>query len=173
MKKRVVFGMLYYSLQCIAFAQIVLDAGASYAFDFRFTSGTVHTGIFLGQINSFTPRISGFESGDSVLLEMFDNNTNGAAFCSQLYSPGGFCQSAPGWDDLQGAVRVSVLSGSIVLEAIGVNRMQGIGGRPPLYISWATGVVPVPEPSTNVLFGMGLGFAIAYRFCRKRCSREP
>src|SRR5262245_66659545 len=112
--KVIIFLVLFVSL-CQARSQITLSSGQSYTYQFRYPV-TVELGRVFIPFSQFVPGIGGFDAGDIVRLEMFENSPNEGTFCSVLYDPqttrNCYFQGG-GWWDFQGAVRVSVLAGSI------------------------------------------------------------
>ena len=90
--------------------------------------------------------------GESVRLEMFEDDVNASPFATQTYSPPTVVTSLAmygpqAWFDYQGLVRVSVLSGSV-----------DVGGAyfivsPDLFTYCSTSVT-VPEPNTILLLAL-------------------
>ena len=150
--KNVIALLLLLACLCQAQSQISLNSGESYTYSFSYPV-TVHVGRVFIPYSLFHPGISGFDPGDIVRLEMFENSTNEGAFCSVLYNP----QSASscyyqggGWDDFQGAVRVSVLAGSIQFSSFVLQSSHGAGidGQGQYLASGFNEQVVVPEPAT-------------------------
>ena len=142
--------LLLFASLCQARSQISLNAGESYTYEFRYPV-VVNFGRVFIPYSQFVPGIAGFDAGDTVRLKMFENSPNEAAFCSVLYgpqTPNCYFQGG-GWEDFQGAVRVSVLAGSIQFYGFNLLHAHGAGidaqGR---YLSSGFNEsVTVPEPT--------------------------
>ena len=149
MKKLIIFSLLCL-VRVQMQGQLVMNAGDSSAFatQLRFL-GEFHQSLSFPS-SFFRPTIAGFDVGDSVRLEMFEDNVNQTPFCSTLYETSTSCFGSGFWWDQQGAVRVSVLSGSVELQALELGFSSG-GTRG--FYSGAT-LVLIPEPTTMALLGL-------------------
>src|SRR4051812_22933084 len=147
------------TLPQFAESQLFLNAGDSYATAFTFSSGTTVLGISPRCIES-QAAVSSWSSGTSVRLELFENSVNEPAIGSQISTNGVIsylsCFFGNGWADHQGAVRVSVLSGSFRLDRLYMDLSEPIGMS--RYISYSSSVAPVPEPSTLALISCAAVF---------------
>ena len=104
-----------------------------------------------------------FSGPCSYKLEMFENNVNEKPIAAQSFSQvNSSAQIAfvPAWQDLQGAVRLSVLSGSLSVENAWV--YLGIGVAP-ARVYYGNHIELVPEPSTRRVIGLGLFGVILWR----------
>ena len=104
-------------------------------------------------------------SGESLRLEMFENNFNEPSLVSQVFSPGSSLTyvgvtSNGSWLDFQGFVRVSVLSGSVDVG------YANFFVRPDPFRECYNFVV-VPEPSETILVTIG-GIAGALLWIRRQ-----
>ena len=94
-------------------------------------------------------------NSDVVRIEAFETGTNEPPFFSataQNAQPAWTVQSAPQppqhWQDLQGVLRVTVVTGSVILQAIyfGAVRSRADGG----YDAYNSPTTPVPLPSLHI-----------------------
>ena len=131
---------------------------AGQVYDYTFTS--------LAFIELFTVQNQGgagiflsddlLDPGDIVRLELFENSVSDTAFFTNdftdpTYNFGvGVFNPVP-WQDLQGSLRLSVLSGSINLNSIFIQVFND-GSK----YSETTYISSVPIPSATWLFGSGL-----------------
>ena len=154
-KKNAILLLLLLACVCEARSQVSLSAGESYTHEFSYPV-VVNFGRVFIPYSQFVPGIAGFDAGDMVQLEMFENSPNESPFCSVLYSPqtqSCYFQGG-GWWDFQGAVRVSVLAGSIQFYGFNLSHVHGAGidaqGR---YLSsgFNDSVTVVPEPTSLFL----------------------
>src|ERR1043165_4329666 len=112
----------------IAEGQLPMNSGDSFTYEFQFGPGELAPGIGYSYA-FFAPRLSGVDPGDSVRIEVFEQSPKDSfVLCSQLYEQDSFCKDPLGnwWTDRQGAVRISVLSGSVQLEELYMGREEPI-----------------------------------------------
>jgi len=184
-KENAIVLLLLLTCVCEARSQISLSAGASYTYEFSYPI-VVNFGRVFIPYSQFVPGIAGFDAGDMVRLEMFENSPNEGAFCSVLYgpqTPNCYFQGG-GWSDFQGAVRVSVLAGSI--EFYGFNLLHahgaGIDAQGRYLSSGFNESVAVPEPTPLLLLLVSAGICAPFLVFRRvhkymtppttnRCSR--
>lgn len=92
--------------------------------------------------------------GATYRLELFENNTGEAPIATVNNGTGNVTATAVnGWQDLNGVARVTVTSGDVFFDALRINvyRPTGFGD----YELYSSGLVPVPEPGTVTLLGLG------------------
>ena len=133
-----------------------LQLGAGESYTYVFTSldylGPSTPGV-LGGLD-FGARFDGdlFDPGDSIRMEMFEGTLQEAPFAANTFTGASApldvlnlqaSQFPSHWNDLQGAVRLTVLTGSANLARIGVSAELG----PSSYGNF----VAVPEPNGFVL----------------------
>ncbi len=71
------------------------------------------------------------------------------------------------WQDLQGAIRITALSGSATLDGIIVSAFVPNQSEPG-FLDRYEASVPVPEPSAAALLLAGLGFVLVTRWRQLR-----
>jgi hypothetical protein len=141
---------------------VVLSAGETYLYQFttlplRGTYTSIEPpappfGKFDGLLSSFAP-------GGSMLFEMFESSTNDTPIAVQyLQSPaGGGLPPPPGprmwadgaWQDLQGVVRFTMLSGSASVIDF---RVSAVRSEPAGFVEYSS-TIPEPGVLPLVLFG--------------------
>jgi len=105
----------------------------------------------------------GFEAGDSLLIEMFEDTTAEPPVGTGGWDwPEGTVQSPPpplfiesfgAWQDLQGVIRLTMLSGSVTIVDVTAFAVRDeVDGRF-RYLS----AIPLPEPSGAMLAFVGIG----------------
>ena len=112
------------------------------------------------------------QEGDTILLEMFENSLSETPIDSRTWmnSPLVICQAPAAWADLQGAVRLTMLSGSVTVDVLTFRALTPTGGTPPLN-HWEATISPVPEPSTLALLGLVFGGGVIWRIRRRVTGR--
>ena len=157
-------AILAFCLPC--FSQLVLSPGQvwDYSFDTLPKTGSVPVfGNNPGGTLQFTVNSSSFQSGDLLRYEMFENSTTEAPICSRLMSSAPpydlSCSSDFSWQDRQGAIRLSMLSGSVTIDSV---TLKAIVAGPSLssYDVYSTTFTPVPEPGTVTLLLVSATVAI-------------
>ena len=156
---------------------VLLTAGDTFSYSFdtmpylgRFT---VPGGAGSAAEGSFNTSFEGdlFDPSDSVRLEIFERSLDDAPRQSSTF--GGYTTSvsslsilAPyAWSDFQGAVRLTVLSGSVELTKISVYRENPVTlQRYDLYGM----VVPIPEPYPSSLL-LAVALVGSLRLCARKC----
>lgn len=153
-------------------AQLVLNAGDSWTYPFSALPKTGSVSVFTstpGGILDFTVDSSTFQNGDMLLYEMFEDNTSGPVICSGTLSsappPKISCVRDFAWQDVQGAIRLTMIAGSISVDSVTV---EAIVPGPSLssYDVYSSTFVPTPEPGTIGLLGIGLCAGLCRR-CRR------
>jgi hypothetical protein len=116
-----------------------------------------------------------FQNGEVVRFEMFENSVFDTPLCSGELSAVppefGTCTAVGAWQDLQGSIRLTMLSGSVTVDDIGLlaeTVRPGVPVRPDFLPvdGWVIYFVPVPEPGAWALLSLGL-LAIFHRLRRQ------
>jgi len=151
--------------------QLVLNPGDSWTYPFSALPKTGSVPVFTSTpsgIFDFTLDNSTFQNGDMLLYEMFETDTSELPICSGTLSSTPSektsCESDFAWQDLQGAIRLTMLAGSVTVDSVSVEAIVP-GANLTAYDVYSSTVVPTPEPSTTALIGLALG---ARLLCRPR-----
>jgi hypothetical protein len=164
--------LLMAALRLSASGQLTLNAGDVYSYEFSslpgptpYAGGAVVSGLVYLTLSPAT-----LQAGNVLRYEMFEDGFSQAPIFSRtLTGPtddsGPYVGVANGaWQDRQGAIRITALSGSATIDTIQLVSFEA-GGRFGLQY-YSSVLTPVPEPGTWCLLGVaGLaGFAAR---CRK------
>jgi hypothetical protein len=163
----VVFGL--FIATATVRAQSTINAGDAFYYGFnglpRVQTAVPGGGQF-GQVSLvFEP--SSMDPLDSFTLEMFETDATGASMAS-VHGTGTSSYlscSAGGWQDLQGGMRLTIQSGSVTLNTI--DFVVVTTAAPGLINVYQATFVPVPEPSTTLLLGVGAAALCLWRVQRK------
>lgn len=167
MQKQIIaiLASLFTHLCCFAQSQFQLNVGdvvtyrfATLPFVGNFSDSPQNRGTSAGQVTVFLQTLS---AGQSFRYEMFENDETTAPFYSAtISSPSPTTQGyfVPNvWQDLNGTIRLTGLSGSLLFNQITVGvRLpieQSPGGRYDLYST----IITIPEPKTLSLGMIGCG----------------
>jgi hypothetical protein len=95
---------------------------------------------------------SSFGPGDSVLMQMFESQATGSPVSQYTMFPGGIplFQNPSGWTDLEGSIRVTALTGSVVLDHLEIFRRVPDPANL-RNIVYGISITPVPEPRCAAL----------------------
>lgn len=109
------------ALTLSAHAHVLLNAGDVFTYEFTSLPPPLPSpGFVEAPTGGFSIALSSFEAGSDVLfVEMFENSTNEPpleTFVAEYLADGTALEGA--WEDLQGTVRFTMLSGSATLEQI-------------------------------------------------------
>ena len=158
MNRSILICLVTLSAWAAARGQIPLNSGD--VFTFEFTSLTPVPGD-PGPLNplgnySVILNPATVQPDDMIRLEMFENSLNEEPICERTWANQSLviCQAPDAWGDLQGTIRLTMLSGSATVDVITFRALTLSGGTPPLQI-WESTFVPVPEPGTLSLLGLG------------------
>lgn len=149
--------------------QLSLNPGESWAYQFNnlpktgmvSAFGATPGGVFEFMVDSAT-----FQSGDMLRFEMFENDTSEVPICSGVMSSAppftGSCETDAAWQDRQGAVRLTMLAGSVTVDTITV---KAIIPGPSLssYDVNSVTFAPVPEPGPVTLTLLAATFYVGLR----------
>jgi hypothetical protein len=147
----------------LAQGSLTLNAGETYTFEFSTLPliGPTTPGLPFNTFGSLSGIFSpSLQPGSAILFEMFEGSVAETATGSQTLSapvglpapPGPFMFVDGAWQDLQGAVRISMLSGSATLSIAKASVVRDEAGG---LFEYSSSVLPVPEPSPFVLIGAG------------------
>jgi len=162
MKAILILLVVFFGLDLPLHSQISLNPGDAYTYEF--------TTLSLGG-TAFSPPRGCFgvdmsiPVGGQVRYEAFENNVSDVPWGSGeiAASQGLFTCGQQKWQDLQGVVRFTVLSGSAQLNSM---QFEVLVNFDAIYF---TSVVPVPEPSVLGLFGVGFMASGVFKLlCRHR-----
>ncbi len=103
---------------------------------------------------------------------MFEDTVLGTPILDDQPFPDGHAGSAfyyvrDGWQDLQGSIRLTMLSGSYTIDLLKVTAIRLVNGQRP---SYSETLVQVPEPGTPLLLLTGVAACAALRW-KRRASR--
>src|SRR5689334_21556008 len=101
MKAKVCASLALLTVALGANGQLTLNSGDTYTYEFTSLPATIIPGGAGGVGISWIPSFSGFGSGDTILMEAFEDNTAQTPWCSHFYSllgPGGnSCGTGVNW----------------------------------------------------------------------------
>jgi hypothetical protein len=152
---------LFVSALCLeASAQQLLNQGESFTFYFpAFPAPTIVPQFEPFPYNTLHVQLStgSFGVGDSVLLEMFEGQATGSPMAQMTLAPGGIplLQAPTGWNDLEGSVRITALTGSVLLDQVNIGKKVNDPLNPRTLV-YSINVTPVPEPGCVALAGCAL-----------------
>jgi hypothetical protein len=141
---------------------MVLNQGDGWTYNFSNLPKMGSVSVFgtnPGGSLEFTVNSSTFQSGDMLQYEMFENSSLETPRCTRImnsappFNP--TCQRDFSWQDRQGAIRLTMLAGSVTVDSITV---KAIVSGPSLssYDVYSSTFTPVPEPAAVSLLGMVL-----------------
>lgn len=167
-----VVGIIGIGLAGTARAQLTLSAGESYTYNFDSLGffGEVNGGYPPSGINfaTFSTVAGSQDPGDAYLVEIFENSTSETPLATSTGAGDVTAQATGGWHDLQGYARVTVTSGTLTFDTLQVGVYRPTGA-PSEYEFYNSGLVPVPEPGTFVLWGCALaGVVVGLRRFKRR-----
>ena len=151
--KRITLFCLALQLFCLsAHSQLHLNTGETWTYQFNSLPHTGFISVFVtnpvGGV-SFTIDSSTFQTGDKLRYEMFENNTSEMPICSGLMASAPpftvSCQAPSSWDDLQGVIRLTMVSGSLTVTGITVEVIRS-GPNLSSYDIYSSTFVSVPQP---------------------------
>ena len=169
------FALIIFLAACMsAKSELVLNQGDVWTYSFNTLPLTGTTNSFQTSpqgIFEFHVQAGSLQSGEMLRYDMFENAASEAPICSQTMAFGSpltaTCSSPAAWADLQGVVRLTMLSGSLAVDNV---HLEAIVSGPSLssYNVYSTSFNPVPEPSGSSLvlaaFTGGLGLATVRRW---------
>jgi hypothetical protein len=159
------------------YGQLVLNPGESWIFPFSALPKTGTVPVFTSTpsgILDFTLDNSTFQDGDILLYEMFENDTSELPICSGTLSSAPpekiSCESDFAWQDVQGAIRLTMLAGSVTVDSVSLESIVA-GPNLTAYDVYSATFVPTPEPSAASLIGLGICARLLRR--PRRSQRLP
>jgi len=179
--KRLLRFFLWAALLSVSFpgyAQLVLNPGDAWLYDFSNLPKTGSTPVFgTNPGGSFQFSINGstFQNGDMLRYEMFENSSTEPPICSGTMSSAPpfdrTCSSDFSWQDRQGAIRLTMLSGSVEVDSITITAITS-GPSLSSYDVNSVSFTPVPEPGAPALLATGCltAFGIHRTWRRRRRS---
>ena len=176
MKKLSLVAITFLSAQLVGNAQLTLNSGDVWTYPFAslpFVGNTNAFTTFPQGIFSFTVNGSTLQSGDLLSYEMFESTPSLTPICSGTMTGGSSttlsCSSAGAWQDREGAVRFTMVSGSLTVDSV---TLRAIVSGPSLssFEVYSSTFTPVPEPANLGLFGcaISVGFIWSTRWLKKR-----
>jgi hypothetical protein len=147
-------------------SQSTLSAGDSYVYEFSTLSPAFELpfGAPMGTFG-FTTTPGTLQTGDLLQWEMFEDSPSGDPLFTGYYSSNSGQDTygvSGAWQDLQGSVRFTMLSGSVGLDSFTILVTVPRGLDAPM-VYQAT-VTPVPEPNSIALFLSGAGLLAGRHF---------
>ena len=170
--RTILFSCLFLAIHSVSWgADFYLSAGESYVFNitsFSFLRPSLPTDPSDGTIIGFTG------GNYTVRTELFTNSLSDPPLFNDSFSHSGPSEAsgfgiqfgfAP-WPDFQGRVRITALSGTLILDGMRADEVVN-GGY------YSTGwIEPVPEPSAMAMVAAGSVGLLACRARRRRPARE-
>jgi len=168
MKKTVLSAALVVLLASSSFGQLLLNSGDTWTYNFN---SLPHTG-FVSAFGSnpggsfqFTIDGASFQAGDQLKYEMFENTASEQPVCTGIFNSAppntATCSTDFVWQDQQGAVRLTMLAGSLVVDSV---TLKAIIPGPSLssYDVYSSTFTPVPEPSMVLLLALGVALTMCW-----------
>jgi hypothetical protein len=130
-------------------SQLLLNPGDQWTYQCDVLPRTGSTNSFLaspGGSFEFTVDGSTLQDGDSLIYEMFENNTNEAPLCSGTMTSRSSltlaCNAPGAWQQLHGAIRFKMVAGSVTVDRVS---LQAIVSGPSLssYDVYSSSFVPM------------------------------
>jgi hypothetical protein len=160
MKTEIPLAVILVTSCLTSYGQITLQPGDAYVFEFSSlpSVGPPPRGDHnQGRFDVFIAPDT-IQSGDILMIDLFENTPLEMPFASGEFSlfgkPATFgILRLDAWQDLQGSGRVTMLSGSCVIDRFRVSSVRLEDGVP---IQYASTIVPTPEPGTLSLIVIGV-----------------
>jgi len=133
MKKLAVLTAILLATCSFAHSQLTLGPGETYTYEFETLSPTERYEIGFPPVAAMSVTIYGFQSGDALRIEMFEDDPMGAPFCERTVTnttnPLHFsCSELYHWQDLQGSIRLTMVSGSATIDNFLLHSFRPSGG---------------------------------------------
>ena len=152
--------------------QLVLNAGDTYSYEFgtlpfnRRIVGepAANYGYFY-----FTFGAATFTTGDMIRLQFFENSLTESPIRTMDFTPSDGptfgIYVGQGWQDIQGAFRITQLSGSETIDSINVQVVKSNGDS--TFNFYQQIFTPVPEPSAITLFAIAGTTLLGWRWWKR------
>jgi hypothetical protein len=154
--------------------QLLLNQGDSFTYQFATLPQTGSTNAFLTSprgVFGFTLNAATFQPGEQLRYEMFEHDSSEVPLQSGILSAtppsGATIFSAGAWQDLQGAVRLTMLTGSATVDTISVQAITPSVSLSSLNVN-ELNFTPTPEPSSLCLGGIAVALLLYRRPRRPR-----
>jgi len=135
--------------------QVTLNAGETYTYQFG-TLPLIGFSFFGAPSGQLAVGVDGstLQPGDSLLIEMFDSTPTGKPIASGTVTsasqPLDFVVSAYGaWDDVQGSIRLTMISGSASINSFNLLVLKVAGSRG--LNQYSATIVPEPRPALRMV----------------------
>jgi len=143
-------------------SQLLFNAGDTYTYEFStlpfFGQSSSQVGLTPSGQFTFQFDYNTYGDGDRLFIEIFEGPLGEQSIAAGVFELPNFIPNIPlgpnAWADHEGSVRLTMLSGSVILERIIVQRNDAAG--PGLVDVYQSSVVPVPEPGIATLLTAGL-----------------
>ena len=188
MKTSAISAVILAAVCSCARGQLVLNSGDVFTYHFNtlpFITGSNSTDQILRSLATLSFRVqpSSYQVDENVRFEMFQGDQTTTPFRSESLSDPAYASNShqglpiyigmPNfWQDLNGTIRFTGLSGSLTIDSIAVSvaMPRGTPNDPTPFDVYGT-VVPVPEPSVwaSALFGMAVLYGV--RCYRSRANK--
>jgi hypothetical protein len=146
-------------LELSVHAQLVLNPGQTWTYSFSSLPFVGNTNAFTTSpqgIFSFSVNGSTLQSGDLLSYEMFEGSPSLTPICAGTMTGSSpttlACTSPVAWQDREGSVRFTMLSGSVTVDTVSLTAIVS-GPSLSSFEVYSSTFTPVPEPTGLFVFG--------------------